>query len=281
MLLGLLAALLAALLTGSATVLQAVGARRAAVGHHAGEAAALAGAFRQWPFLVGVGMDMLGFAAELVALERLPLYEVEAALASALAVTAVGASRVLRIRLRRSEWIGVASVCAGLCVLALTAGHDGRGSGDQPLRLGVLLVSVALTAVGWAVVHLAGARRAPLLGLVAGLQFGVVGVAVRVLPGARLPELFGEPSAYAIAVAGLGGFTALTWAMQSGSVTAATAAMVLGETLGPAIVGVLLLGDHTRHDATPLAVAGFAAAVLGALTLARFGDAEQPATAGT
>ncbi|MFE2727594.1 hypothetical protein [Kitasatospora sp. NPDC059327] len=277
--LGLLAALLAALLTGSATVLQAVGARRAAVGHEAGEAAALAGAFRQWPFLVGVGMDMLGFAAELVALERLPLYVVEAALASALAVTAVGAARVLRIRLRRSEWAGVVSVCAGLCVLALTAGRDGSGTGDPPLRLGVLLVSVVLTVVGWAVVHLAGSRRAPLLGLVAGLQFGVVGVAVRVLPEPRLPQLFGEPSAYAIAVAGLGGFTALTWAMQSGSVTAATAAMVLGETLGPAVVGVLVLGDHTRHDATPLAVAGFAAAIVGALTLARFGDAEQPAPA--
>ncbi|MEU6238895.1 hypothetical protein, partial [Kitasatospora sp. NPDC047058] len=273
MLLGLLAALLAALLTGSATVLQAVGARRASATPQAGEAAALAGAFRQWPFLLGVGMDMLGFAAELLALERLPLYVVEAALASALAVTAVGAARVLRVRLRRSEWAGVAAVCAGLLVLALTAGRDGDGTGDPAFRLGVLVAAVVLTVAGWAVVHLATARRAPLLGLVAGLQFGVVGVSVRVLPDPRLPDLLTEPSAYAVAVAGLGGFAALTWAMQSGSVTAATAAMVLGETLGPAVVGVLVLGDHTRHDATPLAVAGFAAAVIGALTLARFGDA--------
>ncbi|MFB7619861.1 hypothetical protein [Kitasatospora sp. NPDC056181] len=277
--LGLLSALLAALLTGSATVLQAVGARRAAAGHRAGDAAALTGALRQWPFLLGVGMDMLGFAAELVALERLPLYEVEAVLASALAVTAVGASRVLRVRLRRSEWTGVAAVCAGLCVLALTAGRDGSGRGDTAMRVGVLLVAVVLTVAGRLVVRFAGRRRAPLLGLVAGLQFGVVGVAVRVLPEPRLPQLLAEPSAYAIAVAGLGGFAALTWAMQSGSVTAATAAMVLGETLGPAVVGVLVLGDHTRHDATPLAVAGFATAVIGALTLARFGDAEQPAAA--
>ncbi|WP_406193767.1 hypothetical protein OH807_03555 [Kitasatospora sp. NBC_01560] len=275
--LGLLSALLAALLTGSATVLQAVGARRAAAEPQAGEAAALAGAFRQWPFLVGVGLDMLGFGAELVALGRLPLYVVEAALASALAVTAVGAARVLRVRLRRSEWAGVAAVCVGLCVLALTAGRDGDGTGDAALRLGVLLVAVVLTGVAGLVVRYAGARRAPLLGLVAGLQFGVVGVAVRVLPDPRLPDLLAEPSAYAVAVAGLGGFAALTWAMQSGSVTAATATMVLGETLGPAVVGVLVLGDHTRHGATPLAVAGFTAAVAGALTLARFGDAEQPA----
>ncbi|MFF0416190.1 hypothetical protein ACFYUY_37885 [Kitasatospora sp. NPDC004745] len=280
MLIGLLSALLAALLTGTATVLQAVGARRAATSPQTGETAALAGALRQWPFLVGVGMDMLGFAAELVALGRLPLYVVEAALASALAVTAVGASRVLGVRLRRSEWLGVAAVCAGLCVLALTAGRDGQGKGDEALRLGVLLVAVLLLGAGRLVVRFGGARRTPLLGLVAGLQFGVVGVAARVLPDPRLPDLLTEPSAYAIAVAGLGGFAALTWAMQHGSVTAATAAMVLGETLGPAAVGVLVLGDHTRHDLTPLAVLGFAAAVIGALTLARFGDAEQPAAAG-
>ncbi|MEE1824911.1 hypothetical protein PUR61_22405 [Streptomyces sp. BE20] len=276
---GLLSALLAALLTGSATVLQAVGARRAAAGRRPGGAAALAGAFRQWPFLVGVGMDMLGFGAELIALERLPLYEVEAVLASALAVTAVGSARVLRVRLRRSEWAGVAAVCVGLCVLALTAGRDGPGRGSPALRLGVLLASVLLIGVGWLVVRFAGGRSAPFLGLVAGLQFGVVGVAVRVLPDARPPDLLVEPSAYAIALAGLGGFSALTWAMQTGSVTAATAAMVLGETLGPAVIGVLLLGDHTRHDAMPLAVAGFLAAVAGALTLARFGDAEQPSPA--
>ncbi|MFF7457145.1 hypothetical protein [Kitasatospora sp. NPDC008115] len=277
---GLLAALAAALLTGSATVLQAAGARRAAAGQRPGGAAALAGAFRQWPFLAGVGMDMLGFGAELLALDRLPLYEVEAVLASALAVTAVGASRVLNVRLRRSEWAGVAAVCVGLCVLAVSAGRDGPGHGTPSLRLAVLLVAVLLTGAGWAVVRLGGSRRAPLLGLVAGLQFGVVGVAVRVLPDARLPGLLTEPAAYAIAFAGLGGFAALTWAMQNGSVTAATAAMVLGETLGPAVVGVLLLGDRTRHDAAPLTVLGFAAAVFGALTLARFGDAEQPATAG-
>ncbi|MEV7775078.1 hypothetical protein [Kitasatospora sp. NPDC086791] len=308
MVIGLLSALLAALLTGSATVLQALGARRAAgtgpargpatgsatdpapgsatdpapvpaTAPDAGEAAALAGALRQWPFLVGVGMDMCGFAAELVALERLPLYVVEAALASALAVTAVGAARVLRVRLRRSEWAGVAAVCTGLLLLALTAGRNGHGTGGDVLRLGVLLITAALLGAGWAVVRYGGTRRAPLLGLVAGLQFGVVGVAVRVLPEPRLPQLLTEPSAYAVAVAGIGGFAALTWAMQHGSVTSATAAMVLGETLGPAVVGVLVLGDRTRHDLTPVAVLGFAAAVAGALTLARFGDAEQPAGA--
>jgi hypothetical protein len=52
--------------------------------------------------------------------------------------------------------------------------------------------------------------------------------------------------------------------------------MVIGETIGPAAVGVAALGDRTREGLAPLAVAGFALAVLGALALARFGEPGSP-----
>jgi hypothetical protein len=52
--------------------------------------------------------------------------------------------------------------------------------------------------------------------------------------------------------------------------------MVTGETVMPALVGVLLLGDQTRPGFSAVAVTGFVVAVLAALILARFG--EPPAT---
>jgi hypothetical protein len=52
--------------------------------------------------------------------------------------------------------------------------------------------------------------------------------------------------------------------------------MLLGETVIPALVGVLVLGDQTRPGFTAVAVSGFLIALLAALTLARFG--EPPAT---
>ncbi|KOG86415.1 hypothetical protein ADK38_31175 [Streptomyces varsoviensis] len=68
--------------------------------------------------------------------------------------------------------------------------------------------------------------------------------------------------------------------LQRGSVTAATAGMVIGETVGPALAGVAWLGDRTRAGLTPLAIAGFLLAILGALALARFGEAPtEPAAA--
>lgn len=65
----------------------------------------------------------------------------------------------------------------------------------------------------------------------------------------------------------------LTTALQRGSVTTATAGLVIGETLGPAAVGVVWLGDRTRDGLEWLAVLGFLVAVAGALALARFGEA--------
>jgi hypothetical protein len=63
-------------------------------------------------------------------------------------------------------------------------------------------------------------------------------------------------------------------ALEGGSVTVATSAVVLAETLPPAVVGVLFLGDTTRHGLAPVAVIGFALAVVSAVMLARFGEAE-------
>jgi hypothetical protein len=51
--------------------------------------------------------------------------------------------------------------------------------------------------------------------------------------------------------------------------------MVVGETVGPALVGVIWLGDRTRAGLGRLTVLGFVVAVAGALALARFGEAPE------
>ena len=64
-------------------------------------------------------------------------------------------------------------------------------------------------------------------------------------------------------------------ALEGGSVTVATAAVVLAETMPPAVVGVLLLGDTTRRGLAGVAVLGFILAVFCAVALARFGEASE------
>ena len=111
----------------------------------------------------------------------------------------------------------------------------------------------------------------------AGLGYGVLGVAARVLTGFEPLTLIRDPAAYAVVAGGLISFVFYTTALEGGSVTVATAAVVLAETLPPALIGVIFLGDTTRRGLAPVAVIGFVIAVASAVMLARFGEAGQDA----
>jgi hypothetical protein len=78
-----------------------------------------------------------------------------------------------------------------------------------------------------------------------------------------------------VVAGGIISFVFYTTALEGGGVTVATAAVVLAETLPPAVIGVLFLGDSTRPGLEPVAIIGFVIAVASALTLARFGEAGQ------
>ena len=114
-------------------------------------------------------------------------------------------------------------------------------------------------------------------GLVAGVLFGAMAVAVRVVDGVdplQPTVLLADPAAWAAAIAGVGGFYLFTVALQIGSVTGAAAALVAGETVVPGIVGVVLLGDTTVPGLGWLVVIAFVGAVTGAVAVALFGAAE-------
>ncbi|WP_344577103.1 hypothetical protein [Streptomyces lunalinharesii] len=273
----MICALASAVCFGTASVFQAVAARDTPAGSGSGvDARLLLRVLTQWRYLLGLALDGLGFLLELVALRTLPIYTVGAALAATLAVTAVVAAPVLGTRLKRAEWSAVAVVCGGLALLALSSGTEGHRSGGPALRIGVLVCALALLAGGALAGRLPGRARAAALGLGSGLGFGVVEVAVRLIDGFGPADLLTNPATYALLIGGGAAFLLLTAALQRGSVTTATAGMVIGETLGPALVGVAWLGDRTRDGLAPLTVIGFALAVAGALALARFGEA--PAT---
>ncbi|WP_371601056.1 hypothetical protein [Streptomyces sp. NBC_00564] len=278
----MICALGAAVCFGTATVLQAMAAREAASagggtggGGAGADAALLLRAVRQWRYLVGLALDGVGFLLQIVALRSLPIYAVGAALAASLAVTAVVAARLLHVRLSRVEWGAVGVVCAGLAMLGLASGAEGDRAGSIALKYAMLGTAVGVLLLGAAGGCLPERGRALVLGLGAGFGFGVVEVAVRLVDDLAVGSLLRNPATYALLVGGGAAFLLLTSALQRGSVTVATAGMVVGETVGPAVVGVVWLGDRTREGLEWLAVLGFVVAVVGALALARFGEAPE------
>src|SRR6266849_4400198 len=223
---------------------------------------------RQWRFVASICLDTLGFVAQLVALQKLPLFAVQAFVASNLAVTAVVASWVIGVTLSWREWAAVLGVVAGVGLLGSTAGAEGAAQVGAVFKL-ALIVAIA----GLAAAKLNEPYRTTALGVTAGFGYGVLSIAARVLTGFSPLELARDPAAYAVAAAGIISFMFYATALESGSVTVATAAVVLSETIPPAVIGVIFLGDQTRPGLSVVASGGFFIAVASAVMLARFGEA--------
>jgi drug/metabolite transporter (DMT)-like permease len=277
----LLAGIAAALCYGVATVMQAAAVSQASSPRRAGavrgvDPGLVPRMLRQWRFCVSVCLDLAGFAAQLAALQRLPLFAVQAMVAANLAVTAVAASLVMRISLSRREWAAVAGVVTGVGLLGSAAGPEGAAHAGLAFRAALIVAIAGLGLAGLAAVKAREPYRTLLLGVVAGLGYGVVGIAARVLTGFTPLALVTDPAAYALAAAAAVSFIFYATALEGGRVTVATAAIVCAETLPPAVIGVVFLGDRTRPGLAPVAVAGFALAVASAVMLARFGEAERP-----
>lgn len=282
-LIGFLLALGCSLCYGTATVLQAAGTRSVEAGSGSGvDAVLLLRAVRQWRYLVGIGLDVVGFLLQVAALRLVPIYVVAAALAASIAVTGVVAAWLLSARLSRVEWCAVGVVCASLVALAVAAGPGHFRNAPAGLGWALLGVVAAVLIAGFAAGRLPDRARALALGLGAGTGFGVVEVGVRLIdvidPTTR--SFYTNPALYAAAAGGAAGFLLLTSALHRGSVTTAVAGMVVGETLAPAFVGVAWLGDTARDGLGGLVIAGFAVAVAATLVLARFGEAPAPSEAG-
>ncbi|UKD58004.1 hypothetical protein L3Q65_15145 [Amycolatopsis sp. FU40] len=275
---GFLCALLSAVAYGVASVMQAVAAKAAPDEGGAGvDPRLLLRVLKQWKFVVGLLLDGVGFIAQIAALHVLPLFLVQATQAASLAVTAV-AVRVFGVRLGAREWTAVGVVVAGLALLGSSAESEGSSEVGLGFRLTLAGAAVVLGIAGLLVGRAGDRVRTAGLGLVAGLCFGLVAVAGRVIPSLAPLDLLRDPALYVVAVAGALAMLFFATALQRGSVTTATAMMVLGETVMPSLIGVLLLGDRTRPGFAVVALIGFVLAVAAALALARFGEPE-PAVA--
>jgi drug/metabolite transporter (DMT)-like permease len=264
-------ALLAAVCFGIASVLQARGSREVPAAEGV-DPRLLARLARSWPFVIGVSLDGLGFLFELAALRKLPLFLVQSAVASSLAVTAVVAARFLHERLSPREWAAVGVVCGGLALLGVSAGREGSGAPGRAFYVWLGAGLVVLALLGMVAGRWSEPVRSITLGVASGLAFGVVALAARTLPGLAPIRLLTAPSTYLLVAGGVLGFLLYATSLQRGAVAVATAALVLGETVAPAAIGTLVLGDQARPGLAWLAIVGFVLALVGALSLARFGE---------
>lgn len=265
---GLLFAFLASAATAGATIFQAIGVRRSRHYAHV-DPRLLLSAVRSGPYMLGLLLLAISFLLTVIALRTTALFLVQALTAASIAGVAATSAAVFRTRLHWAEWTAVAMTAAGVALLVIvqkptTAGTlPAVGAWAVLIAAGAIAV-IALTANRW----LSGAV---VPGLLAGLAYGDAAVASRMISqiDGSAVALVRSPATYAIVIAGLIGTLLYATALQRGSVTAVFGLSTVGQTIGPAITGWLLLGDSVHSAGWPIAATGFGAALVGALVLGR------------
>ena len=211
-------------------------------------------------YLVGTGLDLLGFVLTAVAARHLPLFAVEGILSTSVGITAVLASRLLGERLRPPAKVAVGMMVVSLAVLSITAAPE------TGTTLGLPLYVLAAGGIGLLILVavLDGdvqSRVTPsVLAVVSGVAFGA---------WAAVPRLThdGAPANAVGALFVVVGLISYGAAMRRGSAVSVMAITVAAESVLPALCG-LAVGDRARPGAGGAAIAGFVMAVTSAIAIA-------------
>jgi multidrug transporter EmrE-like cation transporter len=271
---GLLFAFFAAICTAGATILQALGVRHARH-FRAIDPRLFLSVLRSLPYIIGLLLLIFSFVLTLIALRSTALFVVQALAAASIALVAAVSVLFFRTRLHWVEWTAIAAICAGVTLLVLTQ-RPSTATNLPPIGpWAVLIAAVAISVIALTATRLLSGAAIP--GLLAGLAFGDAAVGSRVVADldGSLGALLSNPATYAIAVSGLIGTLLYATALQRGSVTAVFGLSTVGQTIGPAVTGWLLLGDSVHHGTAPYAAVGFGLALVGALVLGRHAHPEQ------
>jgi drug/metabolite transporter (DMT)-like permease len=272
MLIGLGSALIAAVLFGAGSIVQAIAARNVPLSAGASHRLVI-GLLRQPVFLGSIALNLCGFVFHLIALRTIPLFLAQCGIAASLAVTALLAMRVFDEPLERRDWTAVGAVCVGLAVLATSAGDVGDTQKGNGFVLGVYVALAVVAACALVVSRHHGAGANAALGLLAGFGFAGVSVCARLLPDLQPSTVISSPATYALALSGGLAFLIYSLALQRGTVTGATGPMIVTQTVTPAVIGVIWLGDRIRAGWWIPAIISFAVTAAGAVALARFEQA--------
>ncbi len=256
---GLICALLSALGTNLAFLFKHRGAVEAPdvdMRHPLRSAADL---FRSRWWSIGWGVAAVAFALHVAALTLAPISIGQAVLAGGLVFLAVLAERFFGFELGRRQWIGIGLVAVSLSLLTLTGGGGGGGASSGYSLAGMIVFEGIAVCVGLLLIvsHLIEripAQRGVLLGIAAGLGFGISDVAIKALSGDLDSGPVGllSPWSVVIVTAAVFSFYASARSLQIGDGVAVIAVTSVAANLSTILAGLAVFGDRLGDD--PLVV---------------------------
>ncbi len=228
--------------------------------------------FRSKWWSIGWGVAALGFGLHALALALAPISVAQAVLAGGLVFLAVLAERFFGFELGRRQWAGIGLVAVSLGLLTLTGGGGGGDHSNYSLA-GMILFEGITVCVGVLLVvsHLLERipeQRGVLLGIAAGLGFGVSDVAIKAFSGDLDGGSVGLLGAWSVVVlsAAVFSFFASARSLQIGDGVAVIAVTSVAANLSTIVAGLAVFGDQLgNHELlVGLRLGAFALVLMGA-----------------
>jgi drug/metabolite transporter (DMT)-like permease len=229
--------------------------------------------FRSRWWSIGWGVAAVAFALHVAALTLAPISIGQAVLAGGLVFLAVLAERFFGFELGRRQWIGIGLVAVSLSLLTLTGGGGGGGASSGYSLAGMIVFESIAVCVGLLLIlsHLIEripAQRGVLLGIAAGLGFGISDVAIKALSGDLDSGPVGllSPWSVVIVTAAVFSFYASARSLQIGDGVAVIAVTSVAANLSTILAGLAVFGDRLGDDAVVIGVrlVAFALILVGA-----------------
>ena len=201
-------------------------------------------------YLVGLGIDGLGWVCTVVALRHIPVFAVQAVLGVAIAATAVATRALNGSRLAPLERAAVGACLIGLGLVAASVGRGDPEPASPSIVLGLFIGAAVLASI-LTLLSAEHRERPAVMSVIAGLGFGGTSLAVRAAPahtGSFLGAggLAAQPTTYLVLGFWVIGLIGYLRALRIGAITRVTALLQVTEVIVPGILGIALLGDSVR-----------------------------------
>jgi drug/metabolite transporter (DMT)-like permease len=259
------AAIAAALCNGVAAVPQKVSANKAKLIKSL-DPSVLVKLLKQSPYLFGIILDILAGFLTLVAVHSLPLFIVQAVIASGVVITAFIERIVFRRKLPGQIYLATVLVLIGLSMLALASHNENAASISSSIQMFVGFFPFVLIILGAPFIKSKSRFSSTALALLSGIGFGGVSVIGRIIIYPNpIWQVITMPLIYSLAAYAVIGMLFFTAALQRTLATSVNGLMVASQTIFPLSVGILLLGDTAKNNLWVLVYSGCLATVAGCM----------------
>jgi len=224
---------------------------------------------KDWPYLIGIILDIAAWIFTLIAVHNLPLFIVQPIIAFGVVITVIVEHYVFRLKFKLQILLAIGLTIIGLLLLAIAAQPQVVIQVSSLVRLSILIAPIILVIIGAFFARRKDKSATIILAAISGLAFGGTAIAGRIL-NFSLPywHILYNQMFIAIIAYGIIGLLLFTMALQRHQASTINAVMITFETTAPIIIGLLFFGDKPKNNLWFLVIIGLVIALSGTLMIA-------------